>query len=487
MRGRSRQGRSENGIAVPCFWRNTPRACRRRSDPRSPKGQGMRRWLRGAPGGLAAFVLIAGLVAGGLGWATAAALRLEREQLQDRADAELGAKVRLALRRLDGAISPFLAREDGRPYNHYSAIFRPTEVVVHKNTRLQVDDTVLELSPLLNGNLPDWMLLHFQTDDDSGWASPQVPFPGLVERLKRGGVPVAFRNVTPGRARLLEALAGQLPVGNLLAALEQKGGLPTGPDKTVMLFPGNTTQMLVQSPQGQQFDPEAVSRFSQQSRVQNELSNPPWRDNRENVYNNVRGQGRNWLAPEDRKAASNVEVAVTLSPMVPVWVSGGGGREHLLLVRQVQIEGNRDGRVCQGIVLDTDRLRQLLAAEVADLFPVASLEPVRDAAALEPERVMATLPFQLEPGPRPALPDPGWTPLRIGLALAWAAAVVALVAVGLGGWFLIDLSERRFRFASAVTHELRTPLTTLRLYLDMLLGGMVREEERKAEYIRTLH
>src|SRR5262249_29113956 len=165
----------------------------------------MRRWS-----GLAAFVLIAGLVAGGLGWATAAALRLEREQLEHRADAELAAKVRLALRRLDGAISPFLAREDGRPYNHSSAIFRPPEQVVHQNTRLQADDTVLELSPLLNGNLPDWMLLHFQTDEDSGWGSPQVPFPGLVERLKRGRVPVAFRNVTPTRARLLEALAGQL-------------------------------------------------------------------------------------------------------------------------------------------------------------------------------------------------------------------------------------------------------------------------------------
>jgi len=40
---------------------------------------------------------------------------------------------------------------------------------------------------------------------------------------------------------------------------------------------------------------------------------------------------------------------------------------------------------------------------------------------------------------------------------------------------------------SAVTHELRTPLTTLRLYLDMLVGGLVREEGQRDEYLRTLH
>ena len=80
-----------------------------------------------------------------------------------------------------------------------------------------------------------------------------------------------------------------------------------------------------------------------------------------------------------------------------------------------------------------------------------------------------------------------WTPLRIGLALAWVAAGVALLAVAAVGWSLIDLSERRFRFVSAVTHELRTPLTTLRLYLDMLLNGLVRDERQKQEYLQTLH
>jgi signal transduction histidine kinase len=77
--------------------------------------------------------------------------------------------------------------------------------------------------------------------------------------------------------------------------------------------------------------------------------------------------------------------------------------------------------------------------------------------------------------------------LRIGLAFAWAAVLVALLAIGLGGWSLFNLSERRIRFVSAVTHELRTPLTTLRLYLDLLASGMVTDEKQKAEYLGTLN
>ena len=58
----------------------------------------MRRWFRGKRGGAALFLAVAGLVAGGLGWVTADALRLEREQHQARADAELSNKLRLARR-----------------------------------------------------------------------------------------------------------------------------------------------------------------------------------------------------------------------------------------------------------------------------------------------------------------------------------------------------------------------------------------------------
>jgi signal transduction histidine kinase len=144
--------------------------------------------------------------------------------------------------------------------------------------------------------------------------------------------------------------------------------------------------------------------------------------------------------------------------------------------------------MCQGILLHWEPLRDLLAAEVAEFFPQAKLSPMREAVPAHPERTMTALPVELDPGPAAfTMPSPGWTPLRIGLSLAWAAALIALAAVGLGGWSLIDLSQRRIRFVSTVTHELRTPLTTLRLYLDMLTGGLVRDEKTKEEYLHTLN
>jgi signal transduction histidine kinase len=234
------------------------------------------------------------------------------------------------------------------------------------------------------------------------------------------------------------------------------------------------------------------------------------------------------------------QVVVRLGPMTPLWLSGEGLKNRLVVARRVRITSrlveqlallsawpeaaapaslavlalNRCSQaklpqpreVCQGIVLDWPRLQHLLADEVRDLFPAASLVPMRDERPPHPERTMTALPVELDPGEGPARvvlapqPEPGpcpppplaesplgWTPLRMGLGLAWAAALVALAAVGLGGWSLLNLSERRIRFVSAVTHELRTPLTTLRLYLDMLTGGMVKEEGQKAEYLQTLN
>src|SRR5205823_7369879 len=123
--------------------------------------------------------------------------------------------------------------------------------------------------------------------------------------------------------------------------------------------------------------------------------------------------------------------------------------------------------------------------EVRPQLPAVKLEPV--AIASEPsERRMTALPAALDPGPEPVPPPAGWTPLRIGLTLGWVAALLALAAVGFVGWTLIDLSERRIRFVSAVTHELRTPLTSLRLYTDLLASGMIREEDQQKEYLRTL-
>jgi signal transduction histidine kinase len=176
-------------------------------------------------------------------------------------------------------------------------------------------------------------------------------------------------------------------------------------------------------------------------------------------------------------------VAVHLGPVRPQWLTAADGSDTLVLVRTARLDGRT---VYQGVVLDWARLQQQLKDDVRDLFPDATLVPVKAPGEVPPERTMTALPVQLDPGPAPAPPPAGWTALRFGLALAWAAALIAFGALGLAGWSLIDLSERRIRFVSAVTHELRTPLTSLRLYLDLLLSGMVKDEQKRTEYLTTL-
>lgn len=186
----------------------------------------------------------------------------------------------------------------------------------------------------------------------------------------------------------------------------------------------------------------------------------------------------------EKKTAPTVQpVAVHLGTMRPHWLTAPDGTELLVLVRAARMESKI---VYQGVVLDWEAVRRALVEQIADLFPAATLTPLRATDELSPERAMTALPAQLDTGPTPELPPAGWTPLRFGLSLAWVAALLALTAVGFGGRALVSLSERRIRFVSAVTHELRTPLTSLRLYLDLLTSGMVEDPEKQKEYLNTL-
>jgi signal transduction histidine kinase len=407
----------------------------------------MRHWLRGKCGGLVGFLLIAAMVTGGLGWVTAAVLRLEREQRAARGETELVGRLRLALWQLDSLISSDLSREDARPYHDY----RPPPRQKGRPVAAPV---------LAREELPDWILLHFEASKQ-GWQSPQLlklPVPSPPPRAQMTG---------PGEVRrrelALEELKAHWHCQELLALVRQRKAelvantsvLATGNDGNELLQQaGNTAQNINPA---QNFRGDYDKRLAVQSRRMQNTSTSPARE----------------------------PVTVRLSrQLVPLWLAGRDGSVWLVLARRVQV-GSR--QLCQGVVLDWPRLQQVLAEQINELFPRARLLPMRDQTPPRPERTMTALPVELDPGEAAVLPAAGWTPLRIGLAVAWAAVLVALLATGLGGWSLLDLSERRSRFVSAVTHELRTPLTTLRLYLDMLTSGMVQDEKQKAEYLQTLH
>ncbi len=173
--------------------------------------------LRARSWGLLAYLLIAALVIGGLGWVTAATLRLE-----------LSDQMRLALWRLDSRVSPALAREDSRPFQHYDPLYVPLPAVEPKLYACP-PGTVLVPSPLLNAGLPDWMLLHFQTTADGHWRSPQVLTTTLNVGLCRPQLHLDLSNVTPARAELLDELKKHYSPSDLLARLPEGGDVQVVP------------------------------------------------------------------------------------------------------------------------------------------------------------------------------------------------------------------------------------------------------------------
>jgi signal transduction histidine kinase len=538
----------------------------------------MRTWLHGRRTGLLVFGLICVLVVGGLGWVTHAALQLEQEQAAARARAEhaeisrlwqrevehdaeihrrerqqrqaqaeaaFAARLKMALWRLDSRIAPVLAREDTRPYSHYSAIFAPSVILDNKGTAYD-EAQVFEPSPLLNADMPEWMLLHFQTTLETGWGSPQVPPDDQVKQLVLNRIQLG--NVTRDRRKLLRDVAtntsNELLIERVQKEQEKLNGGPGG-----QLFEG-VLQPVVPGGVGASKDGKKNMENSTQNSTQtyNPRGQPGkgqdqelrqfllLKENSKVFAQNAAYQGQWMSKAKDDQPAGTEQVVIRLSPMTPLWLPGQDQAARLMVARRVEILGRIPDwvlvgttwpqaglpmnlataglcqyrkvpyprEVCQGILLDWPRLQQLLADEISDLFPKATFLPMRSDVPEHPERTMTTLPVELDPGetpapdllavapaqPEPALALPavtGWTPLRVGLALAWAAALVALGAVGLGGLSLINLSERRARFVSAVTHELRTPLTTLRLYLDMLTGGVVNEQRQRDDYVHTLH
>ena len=82
--------------------------------------------------------------------------------------------------------------------------------------------------------------------------------------------------------------------------------------------------------------------------------------------------------------------------------------------------------------------------------------------------------------------SPARQTLTLALAVLAVVMVAGLVSIYKGVRSVVDLSERRSRFVSAVTHELKTPLTNIRMYIEMLEQGIAATPEREQEYLGIL-
>ncbi|HEY1068495.1 MAG TPA: hypothetical protein VGE52_20395, partial [Pirellulales bacterium] len=193
----------------------------------------MRSWFGGKGTAIAAFGLVAALVLGGLWWMTEAALRLEAEQGEVRAAVDLNSRLRIALWRLDGRISPVLAQESARPFEHYSAVYVPAAALDAHGAAWPAG-AILEPSPLLDAALPSWLTLHFQFQPDARVVSPQAPPEALLERLREAEVAVG--NVTPIKQAALADLQAVLDPVRLTALLpppKVEPSLPVPPGELV--------------------------------------------------------------------------------------------------------------------------------------------------------------------------------------------------------------------------------------------------------------
>jgi signal transduction histidine kinase len=417
------------------------------------------------------FLLIAALVTGGLAWVTAEALRLEREQLEARAETELHNKLSLAMWRLDGLISADLEKEARRPFHHYSA-GGTTWMAGNKKGGLSTEAiAALELFPMPVADPPKWVLRHFFVALGMDWRSPQVLQDALTNSLNVTQETVTSP-VTPQGKLLIDEISNDFDLPRLVEFCRQQEQL-LAPHPSQQAGQ-NTPQSAVSTNESNYNNFQYLEQPAKDSQLRAQIANT--RQTNSASYSNRETQG-------EPGAKAQSQILVIPGPLVRMWLPGKA-EERLVVARLIQM-GQK--KILQVTVLDWRELQGLLAKEVQDLFPEAKFQPMRGERPAFAEREMTALPIMLDPGPQAATPHLGWTPLRIGLLMAWIAALVALSAVGLGGWSLLDLSERRMRFVSAVTHELRTPLTTLRLYLDMLTSGLIKDELQKGEYLQTLH
>src|SRR5260370_425355 len=289
----------------------------------------MNRWLQR----LFVFLFIAILIVGGLGWATAETLRIEREHREARVLEQRTAQLREALWRLDGHVSSWLAREDSRPYAHFSPLAGPIPALNDRPVPLE-PGRVLIPSPLLEADLPEWMSLHFQVDSRTGWRSPQVLPDKLARSLRWPPSTLSLQNVTVERTELLAEMAKRYPHAALLAAVHKRGVPPPTSDPVRDLVVQNAAPGA-----GNSANPPP---WSQQLDKQNPGYTDPDQMRRNDAYQRTRG-GKEQDRVVELESSSDSRVisyiqTVQLSPMMPLWLPSAEQPENLVFVRVANVE-----------------------------------------------------------------------------------------------------------------------------------------------------
>jgi signal transduction histidine kinase len=370
-----------------------------------------------------------------------ATLRFEQASFEARGAVAHESRIGTALWRMDSWLAPLLAQEAARPWSEYRTFQSQQEAYTNTLSKLAPNQVVTP-SPLL-GFRSELIQLHFQVEPDGQVVSPQVPAGNELD--------------------LVQSLAPGLDVTSRQALLDRLRRLVSVP-----VLAMGCSKVASHLPDLNPVSPEEAKKRAD--------AVPSWRDFESRAQTTK-------LARQSQAAAPAWVAAPATGPLLPVWLSDATNGDLLVYARRVLAE---ERQVFQGFVVDWPRLSRELLAQLAGIeLSAATLRRADPADAKVQGRLLATVPAALC-AEASAVCLPFWSPARTVLAVAWggSALVAATIAFVLAA--ALAFGERRARFASAVTHELRTPLTTFRMYSEMLATDMVRDPEKRRQYLETL-
>ncbi len=427
-----------------------------------------------------------------------------------RREAELQELINCALYRMDWWATPLVAQEAARPYYLYEPIFQITADAsnfpnsINSSLGKPPEQKKLERTSPLVYETSDFVVMHFQITEDNQITSPQA----CGAYALSCGVSQSQLMSNDSNFAIASELCEYKDIVVKCTELPKFDGSHDNTDvsfQTVYRDPsynrfsnpyGETNELLQQQ---EQLDNDMGGRGgggrggggrggNTKSMQQVERSvgrgNAEYAQRAQSAEQNARTQwASNNLNDWNRDSPGLIREGI----MRPLWVG-----DKLLLARRVEGENKKLVQCCW---LNWDTIRKRLKEEVADLLPELEFEPVTDKLQLEVSRAMATLPVQIVVDYPKLLstlaldsPSPissSMSGLKLSLWLAWIGLGLAAFASALLLKGVMQLSERRAAFVSAVTHELRTPLTTFRMYSEMLAEKMV-PPEKQHEYAETM-
>ncbi|MDF1714821.1 MAG: ATP-binding protein [Akkermansiaceae bacterium] len=407
------------------------------------------------------------LILGMFAWITQRSLTSEKERIEAEAKSLRGERIRLSLARMDGIGSDLIVAENLRAPVFYRSYFSPSNVLTNHFQYVE-QGVVLQPSPLLVEE-SEFIELHFELNESGRISSPQVPSGNERERALASGL---SSDRLKEKDLRFAALKKQLPEIPEIASMFGEG--VSFELAQVEEDRGAEKWMTQNAAQVAQEEPVVKETYEKNLDAQEQASRSRSISKR---IEKAAQKSANWDYNRDlSKGLTDPDGIMSVSPFLPIWNEG-----ELFFVREVR---RMRSRSFQGFWIAGKPLKKELMSEVPSDLKEASL--VRsDEAPAEAARLVS-LPWALLPGETPEIEISAFTPLRKTLAAGWVAALIALAALYLLLAGVLKLSARRAAFVSSVTHELRTPLTTFRLYSEMLADGMVTDEEKKQDYLRTM-